>query len=116
MLKEQLADEIEQTKKILKDNIGLKTQLGRVKKEHQDECRARDLVKTEARMLENSLTQQRREVTGSVEALQRELEAVQRSVEGTEKDNEKCRKELHAMRFETETERFGPPGSLRHLA
>lgn len=115
MLKEQLADEIEQTKKILKDNIALKTELGRAKKEQEDECRARDLIKTEGRMLENSLTKQRREVTGSIEGLQRELYALQRSVEGTEKDNEKCRKQLHANRFETETERFGPPGSLRHL-
>eukprot|EP00746_Dinoflagellata_sp_MGD_P161667 gnl/MRDRNA2_/MRDRNA2_88895_c0_seq1.p1 gnl/MRDRNA2_/MRDRNA2_88895_c0~~gnl/MRDRNA2_/MRDRNA2_88895_c0_seq1.p1 ORF type:complete len:561 (+),score=128.20 gnl/MRDRNA2_/MRDRNA2_88895_c0_seq1:118-1800(+) len=115
LLKEQLAAEIEQTKAVLKDNIALKTELGRGKKEHEDECRARDLIKTEARMLENSLTQQRREVTAETEALQRELDAVQRSVEGTEKDNEKCRKQLHAMRFETETERFGPPGSARHI-
>lgn len=113
--KEQLANEIEQTKKILKDNIALKTELGRAKKDSEDECRLRDLVKTEARMLENSLTNQRREVTGSVEALQVELDLVLRSVQGTEEDNEKRRKELHAMRFETETERFGPPGSVRNL-
>lgn len=107
-LKEELANEIEATKHVLKANIQNKLTLRSVQEELQDIQREECCYQLGAQKLEHGLKLRCQETQENVERLQAEVYNLEESVERLDEDNERCRRFLHAARFETETERFLP--------
>jgi len=107
-LKEQLANEVEATRRILKGNLAAKTELKQEKEELEDIVHAQSLVADTCQSASHGLTWRQREIAEEVHHLEAQLRRVEGEVEALKDDNERCRRLLHAARFETETERFFP--------
>lgn len=115
-MKEELANEIEATKHVLKANIQSKITLRSAQEELQETQREECCYHLGAQKLEHGLKLRCQETQENVERLQAEIYNLEESIERLDEDNERCRRFLHAARFETETERFLPKAVRQQAA
>lgn len=110
-LKEELSTEVEATKRILQDRIQKQLSLKKLVEEVEDGKKDLSRYKLGAEHLDHILKLRNREVAEEAEQLERRLRTTKQEMEALEADNVRCRKLLQAMRFETDRERFCPPGA-----